>query len=502
MSALGAVKLDARPGPHREQRRFRGIAAKVRRASVVVDSRGADARWRLRLWEAQGLFPRCALTDGLAGLVLARDREPPIPGPGGLTAPNVTLDGARSGGDAMEVTELIRRLANVIDHFRAVDDPRRLWGETGGQQLQLWLYPDQESELDAIGVALSKENDMLSVEETVRRLTYDAVVPSVHQSFGSRDVESVGASEAIVAELLAFERFTVIELPILYLAAPEPIEIDGVRFERLDQEHFAKSAFGKWIYGIYDGRLTARARVKSPGDDWKHLTNAVDFIDSALRLLSGAVFPWQIEQGVVPAIAGSGPQPGATPYRTPSEYAETEWSGSFGSLHRPGGTLHPAKKIGELWGDDAEDISKFLNAPRKSQTEKRLYTAFRWLGEACRSHDRPGQFVAAVTALEALLSIRNDDQRSSAGVTGLLAERAAYFAGPADNRIATHKEVTRLYGLRSELVHGRASGVSRTDVAAAGQLAWQVARELFRRRNELDTDEAVTQWSLTERYRA
>ena len=397
---------------------------------------------------------------------------------------------------------MIGRLANVIDYFRSDDDPRAIWdGDGGGQQLQVWQHPEQEQEIAAISSALAAQNTMLSVEETARRLTYDAIVPSVHRSFGERSSESTDVAEAIIATLLSFERFTVVELPVMYLSLKSSFAVDGVTFEPLDIAQFKESIAGKWTYQIYNGRLMAKGRVNSPGDDWKHLTNAVETVDGALRLLSGILFPWQVDQAVVPAIPGNGPQPGATPYRTPKPYGDVGWDGSFGTLHRPGGSMNPQRISEELWGDDATSIAAFLNLPRTTETEKRIYTAFRWLGEACRAHDRTGRFVAAMTALEALLAIRNDDMRSSAGATAVLAERTAFLSGTPDGRIATHHEVVRLYGIRSAVVHGRVPDVNTADIAKAGRLAWEVARALFQRRGELRSDYEVSRWILEQRYR-
>jgi hypothetical protein len=396
---------------------------------------------------------------------------------------------------------LVGRLALVIDYFRAIDDPRQLWDSDGsGSQISIWKHPRQEAEIDSLAAALEAENKMLSVDETRRVLLYEAVVPSVHALFGDRNAASTDVADGMIARLLSFERFTLVELPVLYLAAKEPLTVTNVEFESLDIDHFKESTFGAWTYGLYDGRLMAKARINSPGDEWKRLTNAVEGIDRALRLLSGLVFPWQVTQAVVPAIPGNGQQPGSTPFRFPHDGYDAGWNGSFGTLHRPGGSMNPRKVIRELWGVDAGAIAEWMLSPGSTATERRLLTAYQWLGEACRGHDRSGRFVAAVTALEALLALKNDESRTSAGATAILAERTAFLGAAPETRLATHREVVRLYALRSDVVHGRAADLVQADVVAAGQLAWTVARTLFANRDSLRSDDEVTRWILMRRY--
>ena len=202
----------------------------------------------------------------------------------------------KNGGPiSMETDEAVDRLAKVIEYFRSIEDPRSIWDQDGhGQQLRIWDHAEQEREIEAIAKALASQNPMLSEEETARILIYEAVVPHVHQAFGASDSNAKDVAEAVIVERARFERFTEIELPVLFLALKAPIEVAGVTFEPLDIDHFKESSMGKWTYGIYDGRLMAKGRLRSPGDGSKYLTNALEFIDSALRLLCGVVFPWQV----------------------------------------------------------------------------------------------------------------------------------------------------------------------------------------------------------------
>jgi hypothetical protein len=94
----------------------------------------------------------------------------------------------------------------------------------------------------------------------------------------------------------------------------------------------------------------------------------------------------------------------------------------------------------------------YLSEPdKKDSLDRRLRNALHLLVAADAQTNPSLQLALQMTALEALLTHKND----SAGITAKLAERAATLLEPRkENRVQAEKFVTRLYGHRSDVLHG------------------------------------------------
>lgn len=121
----------------------------------------------------------------------------------------------------------------------------------------------------------------------------------------------------------------------------------------------------------------------------------------------------------------------------------------------------------KIWSLIADDYRG--NIQGKDALGHRLLSAIQWIGKGVRDHDvgRGRQFVQYMFALEALLSSQNHD----VPITDRLAEYTAFILeDEGDARLDVAQEVSRLYGKRSDIAHGRKHVVSNEDADKALQI--------------------------------
>lgn len=115
------------------------------------------------------------------------------------------------------------------------------------------------------------------------------------------------------------------------------------------------------------------------------------------------------------------------------------------------------------------NIIEKLSMVKPSKMEQRLLHAIDFCGLATRTLGQPSSFVQAITTLECLLSMDTDY------VTQHVSENyALIFEKDCQKRIEARNKIKKLYNIRSRLVHGDTSDISKYDCEEVIQIAQNV----------------------------
>jgi hypothetical protein len=96
-----------------------------------------------------------------------------------------------------------------------------------------------------------------------------------------------------------------------------------------------------------------------------------------------------------------------------------------------------------------ERISNMLKSRAPSEFEDRVIRAFQWAGKASVEPRKEEAFLLFTISLESLLLERNDKSE----ITETLALRAAHLISAPSTRLMVYRDMKRLYGIRSKIVH-------------------------------------------------
>jgi hypothetical protein len=96
-----------------------------------------------------------------------------------------------------------------------------------------------------------------------------------------------------------------------------------------------------------------------------------------------------------------------------------------------------------------ERMSNMLKSPAPSEIDDRIIRAFQWAGKASVEPRKEEAFLLFTISLESLLLERNDKFE----VTETLALRAAHLISAPPTRLMVYRDMKRLYGIRSKIVH-------------------------------------------------
>jgi hypothetical protein len=130
---------------------------------------------------------------------------------------------------------------------------------------------------------------------------------------------------------------------------------------------------------------------------------------------------------------------------------------------------------------------------------ERILNAVDWTAKGLRDELSDRQFVQFMFAMEALLSSRNHD----VPLTSRLAEFAAHIIGGGREKRITHdKNVRYLYGVRSDIAHGRVQEVSPRDRALAHDIVNSIVVRLLTHRelSQMRTMGELERWIEQRRY--
>lgn len=124
------------------------------------------------------------------------------------------------------------------------------------------------------------------------------------------------------------------------------------------------------------------------------------------------------------------------------------------------------EELGEAIQASLERASKVLSLPQDVKDASRLRAAMEWQIDAAATHNESIAFLQRCIALEALLG-SEDSQRS---VSDRLSDRYAYLLGRTESeREGLRASFKRMYGHRSDIVHGRAGRLSEQHQVAAAE---------------------------------
>lgn len=155
-----------------------------------------------------------------------------------------------------------------------------------------------------------------------------------------------------------------------------------------------------------------------------------------------------------------------------------------------------AEKLQFLKEHCAFDIlTEVLAKPDSSRTEleKVLLTAIRWLGRGVVAADYPEKVLTLSVAMERLLTT---DKEEHADITDRLARRLALLVSTDTNsRLEIYRRAKQLYGLRSEVVHAGRTDIEDFDVIQMEQLAVSALIKLGEHSGEWQRHEDFTCWA-------
>ena len=105
--------------------------------------------------------------------------------------------------------------------------------------------------------------------------------------------------------------------------------------------------------------------------------------------------------------------------------------------------------------------SEILQVEKPTEFQERLISALQWAGRASVESRNEEAFLLFAIAFESLL-IGSDDKTE---ITETLALRAAHVIAAPKSRLRVYKDVKRLYGIRSKIVHRGDADVGEADLS-------------------------------------
>lgn len=104
------------------------------------------------------------------------------------------------------------------------------------------------------------------------------------------------------------------------------------------------------------------------------------------------------------------------------------------------------------------NTTDFLEIPENDGDAERIRAAMEWAVDA---YANPNETIAFLQRCIGLESILGEDENRSRGVTDRLSDRYSYLLGSTQSsRVQLKTDFTRVYGLRSDLVHSRKQKIS------------------------------------------
>lgn len=355
---------------------------------------------------------------------------------------------------------------------------------------------------DAVRRIVQLNPMMLSESETARQTGVELLVDFVVPEEFDEDTFIQACTKRIEA-FAAYEAWTDLEVPVLHVVVNDgEFAIGDVRLVSIDPHVSTDRGLGASAFERHDGRITAVARLRSPGDSFRRLLFVEERVPQAFRLLMGACWPAFAHEGAFfPVVVGHFPSPEATPFRVVGPGTSfpivrlQEWGrGHFVVL--------PDLLRRHLGDGLAGTLVTLLGQQRPTEMGRRLLAGLEWLGESAKPDLPEARLVKVGTALEALVGgdAVNDDLLTTRGITATIAERAAFLVGRStDDRLALHREVARRYGGRSAVLHGSAR-TTEQQVTEFGDLVWKIARALLARLDEIGSLADLTGWVFRNRY--
>lgn len=334
------------------------------------------------------------------------------------------------------------------------------------------------------GEVVSRNEDYLALGETFGVLRDAATRVS-----SGADLDSVVAD---VRRLIGLRIETALQVPVLHLRLDRERVALGVTLSPFSVPAVDPNPLEKRMAEQGDA-LSALAEVTCRGDREHARLDLVQSVERLLRIMNGAV--WQIYGA--PLVAGpmlfGGPTGGAGVF-----YKQTD-SPHFNAWHAGAGRLEHPFIWPDSWiyfGRGRDALLGVLSNGPTNPTEQKLLLGLEWLGEAAALGSARSRYLRIGAALEALVGT---DELARDGIIAGLAERVAQLVGSSiEERLDVDGEVRRLYGLRSQLIHGKIGDVRESDVARFGDICHRTAIGLAARLDEIGDN--LPQWAKHARY--
>lgn len=148
-------------------------------------------------------------------------------------------------------------------------------------------------------------------------------------------------------------------------------------------------------------------------------------------------------------------------------------------------------EISSLLRKELHDISPF---------EREILLAINWYGTAVDMTDPVLKFLNYAIVLEVLLSKQEKD--SDRTITDKLAESVAFLLGKKyENRVKIKRNIKRLYGVRSSIVHGGKDFVEDRELRLIEYVALRLIILLLRKKSQFQAKQELLDWVEKKRLR-
>lgn len=406
-----------------------------------------------------------------------------------------------------KITSSVYRIFVILQNGESLDH------EGKGLQFLHWNQKMDESQrrarllMDTTVAQITKINPMIS-----EHLIYDKLV---YRTIGNalwypKDVENI--QEFIrqsVKELLEYEAYREIDIPVIYLDPGEkPLKFGLVAFHRLrdedKQERWWESIKGL-VGNNVDFEVVSYARLTSLGDHQKSLDNADKIVNEMLTFLRAVGYPIttnpQLQFGVVNDYAHSK----VRPYRigNPTENYKLEGTINLSWKTGPGIAPYNIRKdfLSKISPSTMEALQELIENDYLHSTsaiKAKFILGLHWLGEATKPDVLDARFVKLSFSLEGFIGGGISDSRET---KKSLAKRAAIIAGKdSKEQKQIYDFVQNCYKKRSNIVHGKKEEISQTDFMKFGELIRSVAWALLGKIDEFEGIDDLEEWCTEQQF--
>ncbi len=238
----------------------------------------------------------------------------------------------------------------------------------------------------------------------------------------------------------------------------------------------------------------------APGLGFKAWLNAVEAVEEVLTIIRAVGLPTLWGRDLHQAgILGRGFASGWAILR---ERHRSQWDMSM-ATSPPFALMKLEGLMRNYTGHEIDTVERIYLSERPSKMERKVLQALFWLGEATYPASISSKFARLAIALETAIGgeAGRAEQLREIGIAQMLAERAAFLlGGDRDSRLAWHRAVTELYGLRSRLMHGETSPISDDELTRWAYLVWSAIRAVLNRVSDFQTVEGFAAWVRSQRY--
>lgn len=408
-----------------------------------------------------------------------------------------------------QTVEMIVRLFRELA-ARGIRDQADLWF-LHSKSTRLTTDPLPGLFASIVASILALNPTMLSETLIVQEVLYGSIAIALWFSKEAERIEQDARER--VQRLAQYTATRDVDVPVQNLeVGPEPFRIGPVLFAPIsdaDRESNWWQRIASYAGDHASFHVVSYGRVNAPGDSDTAIRHALAAVERAVILLRAIGFP--ITPRPIPqlGILTDHPLSPGRPLRLAPPIESIRITGHSTDVTVLGPPTAPYRLHQDLLASIDESTLQLLIPlihanfyESESPMKAKFMAGLRWLGEATKP-DIPEAALAKLTfSLESLIGGEASEQYlTSRGLTATLAERAAFLVGEnLATRQEAHRTATELYGLRSDIVHGRAVSLAAEDLPRFGAFVRNVAWALVRRLTEISTVNQLQSWTQTMRY--